>query len=325
MNNHFPPVHRNIQSAPKHIFDITHHFEDVSKLLFLFIDRKFFSLLKSGGGWWRGGGGKRRKGFAKWLKPCPAKPDPAFLARMPASPSHPPPNPTLLCQGGKNIIKASKAVNERKDGCGQVRIEENPYYPSYLWKTGCFWGTPWPWRAGVRHKPSHFISQREAVLGNGPAQQDHPRLQLGGFGEMVTHGREERGKGELAQLHQLERLTEGLVGLLSMELGKRSSRWPAEDGSPSRQGQRVREEMWELGSRWWRERVNTDAYLLPAACQEKESRTPGSSFKSQAMSSGHILCWLKPSWTSVKSSIPSWRAWWYSSPAPWAGPGGGSQ
>lgn len=102
------------------------------------------------------------------------------------------------------------------------------------------------------------------------------------------------GKGELAQLHQLERLTEGLVGLLSMELGKMSSGWPAEDGSPSRQGQRVREEMWELG-RWSWERVNTDAYLLAAACQEKESRTPRSRFKSQAMSSGHILCWLKPS------------------------------
>lgn len=171
-----------------------------------------FSLLKSGGGRWGGGGGKRRKGVAKWLKPCPAKPDPAFLAGMPASPSHPPPNPTLLCQGGKNITKASKAVNERKDGCGQVRTEENPDYPSYLWKTGCFWGTPWPWRAGVRHKPPHFISHREAVLGNGPAQQDHPRLQLRGFGEMVTHGREEQGRGSWLNYTSSSGSQRGLLG-----------------------------------------------------------------------------------------------------------------
>lgn len=44
MNNHFPPVYRNIQSTPKHIFNITHHFEDDSKLLFVFIDRKLFFI-----------------------------------------------------------------------------------------------------------------------------------------------------------------------------------------------------------------------------------------------------------------------------------------
>lgn len=47
-----------------------------------------------------GGGG----GVAKQLKLYPAKPDPAFLACMSASPSHPPPNPTLLFQGGKNVM-----------------------------------------------------------------------------------------------------------------------------------------------------------------------------------------------------------------------------
>lgn len=100
MNNHFPSVYRNIQSAPKHIFDITHHFEDASKLLFVFIDRKLFFMAQIRRGMMGGGGG----GVAKQLKLYPAKPDPAFLACMSASPSHPPPNPTLLFQGGKNVM-----------------------------------------------------------------------------------------------------------------------------------------------------------------------------------------------------------------------------
>lgn len=58
MNNHFPSVYRNIQSAPKHIFDITHHFEDASKLLFVFIDRKLFFMAQIRRGMMGGGGGE---------------------------------------------------------------------------------------------------------------------------------------------------------------------------------------------------------------------------------------------------------------------------
>lgn len=97
-------------------------------------------------------------------------------------------------------------------------------------------------------------------------------------------------------------LTEGLVGLLFMEMGKRSAGWPVEEGSLSRWGWRVGEELGEL-SGWWWEMCNTDAYLLTAACQERRSSAPGSHLKSQAVSSGHILGWLQPYGTSVKSSI----------------------
>lgn len=177
-----------------------------------------------------------------------------------------------------------------------------------------------------------FCLLEGGFLGNGSEQQDHPLSQLGVLGEIMTHGGEERERGGLAESPCCGRaglsilypwlwgLTERLVGLLSMEMDKRSAGWPVEDGSPSKWGQRVREELGEPGRRWW-ERGNTDAYLLTAACQERESSTPSSHLKSQATSSDCILCWLKPSWTSVKSSILSWRAWWYSSPAPWAGHG----
>jgi len=63
MNNHFPLVYRNIQSALKHIFDITHHFEDASKLLFMFIDRKLFFMAQIRRGMMGRRAGKRRKGF----------------------------------------------------------------------------------------------------------------------------------------------------------------------------------------------------------------------------------------------------------------------
>jgi len=45
----------------------------------------------------------------------------------------------------------------------------------------------------------HFVSQREAVPGNGPAQQNHPLSQLGGLGEIMIHETGGGGKWRLAE------------------------------------------------------------------------------------------------------------------------------
>lgn len=218
-------------------------------------------------------------------------------------------------------------------GVGRWEGRRNLCYPSWLWKNRVFLEHSLALESRGEAQAPRFVSWREAVLGDGPAKPFHPLLQLGCLGEIMTHG-EGRGKGGAgwitlpwwgrALYPWLWGLTEGLVGLLFMEMGKRSAGWPVEDGSPSTWGWRVGEELGEL-SGWWWEMCNTDAYLLTAACQERRSSAPGSHLKSQAVSSGHILSWLQPYWTSMKSSILSWRAWWYSSPAPQAGPGGGMQ
>lgn len=241
VNNHFPSVYRNIQSAPKHIFDITHHFEDASKLLFVFIDRKLFFIAQIR----RRMIGRRKGrewGLCQAVEAVPEKPNPSFLVCMLASPatSH----PTLLFSFKGEKHRQSLKRGKLEQGCmwtGERGGETSVIPHSYI-RRGCFGGAPWPWKARMRHNsPLPFRLPERGCAGEWASTSGSSLSQLGGLGEIMTHGGGRIRKGgagwitllwrSRALCPQLWGLTQGLVELLSMKMGKRSAGWPAEDGS----------------------------------------------------------------------------------------------
>lgn len=126
MNNHFPPVHGNIQSAPKHIFDITHHFEDASKLLFLFIDRKLFFIAQIRRGMVGRRRGEEEEGVCQAVEAVPCKTRPCIPGMRAGFPQPPTTQPHSSLSRGK---KHHQNVKRGKWEEGWMQAGENRGQP----------------------------------------------------------------------------------------------------------------------------------------------------------------------------------------------------
>jgi len=152
----------------------------------------------------KGGG----MGLPKWLGVYPPKSYSAFLAHVLASPAthHPAPlaSPLLSVPGWTHPVSFSRRKKNslvHKSGqseqglmqAGEKRRRSFCYSARFHRKRAFCGGTALLLGSGEQGwgTSPHFISRSEAVLGSGPAQQDHPLSQFGGLGEIVTHCGEE--------------------------------------------------------------------------------------------------------------------------------------
>lgn len=209
----------------------------------------------------------------------------------------------------------------------------NLCYLSWLWKKRVFLEHSLALESRGEAQGPRFVSWREAVLGDGPAMPFHPLLQLGCLGEIMTHG-EGRGEGGGWLNHP------AMVGQgsLSPALGAhRGACWATFHGD-GKEVCRVASwggESFQVGLKGGGGTGGTERMVmgdvqhrcLPAhRCMPRKKvkrswfppQVPGSVFRAYPRLASTIR-------NFSEEQHPLWRAWWYSSPAPQAGPGGGMQ
>lgn len=292
MNNHFPPVYRNIQSTPKHIFNITHHFEDESKLLFVFIDRKLFFIAQIRRGMM---GGKEEEWVCQSGWSCTLQNPILHSWHMSWLPQPPIARPYLPVpfslykdeltpfpfQEGENSSAHKSGQSEQGLMQAGEKRRINFCYSARLHRKSAFCGhrsSPWLWRAGVRHKPPFCLpewgcaGERASTAGSSP----FAIWRLRGNCDSLRGGGVEGGPAESPCCCS--------TGSPSPAQGSGGWQWGSSGYSPWGQGGWPTEDgSYSSELKFWRRtKANTGNTSVPAACQG--SGAPGSHLRSQVKS-----------------------------------------